>query len=82
MLSYTGGDSNQLHRRGPSIIEKDFSNRFAVDLTLKDLSLGCTMAKEMNYTPHFTQKACDFYKQAKDEGYGKEDCSAIYKVLK
>lgn len=82
LLACTGGDSNQLHRRGPLIIEKDFANRFAVDLTLKDLTLGCKMAQEMEYTPHFTEKARDFYKQAKDEGYGKEDCCAVYKVLK
>lgn len=82
LLACTGGDSNQLHRRGPLIIEKDFANRFAVDLTLKDLTLGCKMAQKMEYTPHFTEKARDFYKQAKDEGYGKEDCCAVYKVLK
>lgn len=82
LLAMTGGDSNQLHRRGPLIIEKDFANRFAVDLTLKDLTLGCDMAKKMNYTAQFTEKARDFYKQAKEEGYGKEDCCAVYKVLK
>lgn len=82
LLSCTGGDSNQLHRRGPMIAENDFANRFAVDLTLKDLTLGCKMAQEMNYTPHFSQIARDFYKQAKDEGLGKEDCCAVYKVLK
>ena len=34
-----------------------FSNRFAVDLTLKDLTLGCNMAKDFNYTPIFSQKS-------------------------
>lgn len=82
LLACTGGDSNQLHRRGPMIAENDFANRFAVDLTLKDLTLGCTMAQELKYTPHFTQIARDFYKEAKDAGLGKEDCCAIFKVLK
>ena len=82
LLAMTGGDSNQLHRRGPMIAENDFANRFAVDLTLKDLTLGCDMAQEMNYTPHFTQIARDFYRQAQEEGLGKEDCCAVYKVLK
>ena len=46
LLAQTGGDSNQLSRRGPAIANNDFSNRFAVDLTLKDLTLGCNMAKD------------------------------------
>ena len=74
----SGIDTNQFLE----LLEKDFANRFAVDLTLKDLTLGCDMAKKMNYTAQFTEKARDFYKQAKEEGYGKEDCCAVYKVLK
>lgn len=81
LLSYTGGDSNQLARRGQLIADEDFAARFAVDLTLKDLRLGCEMAKEYNYKPYFTQMARDFYKKASDEGFGSEDGAAIYKVL-
>lgn len=82
LLADTGADSNQLARRGQLIADKDFANRFAVDLTLKDLRLGCTMAEEWNYKPYFTEKARDFYAQAVEEGLAKEDACAIYKVLK
>ena len=82
LLAETGGNSNQLSRRGELIANLDFANRFAVDLTLKDLTLGCNMAKEFNYTPQFSDKARSLYAQASNEGYGNEDCSAIYKVLK
>lgn len=81
LLAQTGGDSNQLSRRGPAIANNDFSNRFAVDLTLKDLTLGCNMAKDFNYTPIFSQKSRELYQKASEQGYGAEDCCAIYKVL-
>lgn len=81
LLAQTGGDSNQLSRRGPAIANKDFNNRFAVDLTLKDLTLGCNMAKDFNYTPIFSQKSRELYQKASEQGYGAEDCCAIYKVL-
>ena len=82
LLADTGADSNQLTRRGEFIADEDFANRFAVDLTLKDLRLGCDMAKDWNYKPYFTQTARDFYAKAVEEGYAKEDACAVYKVLK
>lgn len=81
LLAQTGGNSNQLTRRGKLIADKDFANRFAVDLTLKDLTLGCNMAKNFNYTPIFSEKSRELYQQASDNGYGNKDCSAIYKIL-
>lgn len=81
LLAQTGGNSNQLTRRGTLIADQDFANRFAVDLTLKDLTLGCNMAKEFNYTPIFSQKSRELYQKASEQGYGAEDCCAIYKVL-
>lgn len=82
LLAQTGGNSNQLTRRGTLIADQDFANRFAVDLTLKDLTLGCNMAKEFNYTPIFSKQSQELYAKASQEGYGNEDCSAIYKILK
>lgn len=81
LLAQTGGNSNQLARRGQLIADKDFANRFAVDLTLKDLILGCNMAKDFHYTPIFSEKSRELYQQASNDGYGNEDCSAVYKVL-
>ena len=82
LLADTGANSNQLTRRGPRLADKDYAPQFAVDLTLKDMRLGCDMAQQWHYKPYFTQTARDFYKQASDEGYGKEDAIAVYKVLK
>ena len=82
LLAQTGGNSSQLSRRGPLIAAQAFANRFAVDLTLKDLTLGCNMAKEFNYTPIFSKQSQELYAKASQEGYGNEDCSAIYKILK
>ena len=82
LLATTGGDSNQLHRRGPMIAERDFANRFAVQLALKDIRLGCEMAKEWGYVPEFSLEAQRHFQQAVDQGCGGEDCAAVYKASK
>ena len=81
LLAVTGGESNQLHRRGPMIARRDFANRFAVDLALKDIRLGCDMAQEWGYEPHFSQEARQRFQQASEQGHGGEDCAAVYKAL-
>jgi len=77
----TGGNSHQMQTRGPWIINDDFSNRFGVSLALKDVKLGCEMAGEWGYDARFAKLAKQFYEKADKAGLGKEDCSAVYKVL-
>ncbi len=82
LLAETGADSNQLHRRGPLIVDGDFANRFAVDLALKDIRLGCEMAEDMGYFPKYSELSVCNFQKASDEGHGGEDCCAVYKALK
>lgn len=81
LLAETGANSAQLQMRGAEIRQRDFANKFGVDLALKDVRLGCEMAAEWGYQANFTQLAQDFYEQASKAGYGKEDCNAVFKVL-
>lgn len=81
LLADTGADSAQLHMRGEAIRTRDFHNKFGVDLALKDVRIGVEMAKAWNYEARFTELAREFYQKASEEGYGKEDCAAVFKVL-
>lgn len=81
LLDDTGAKSFQMDLRGPWIAEGDFESRFGVDLTVKDLRLGCAMAEAWGNDAKTMQVALDYYKKASAEGLGAEDCNAIYKVI-
>ena len=82
LLDDTGAKSFQMDVRGPWIAEGDFASRFGLDLALKDVRLGCEMAQAWGIDPKTMKVALDYLKQASAEGFGKEDCNAIYKVIK
>ena len=82
LLNDTGAKSFQMDIRGPWIAAGDFANRFGVDLALKDVRLGCEMAEAWSNNAHTMKVALEYFKKASAEGFGKEDCNAIYKVIK
>lgn len=82
LLAETGADSAQLHMRGPLMLANDYANRFGVKLALKDVRLGCEMGDAWGYSAEFTKLAKSYFEKADNEGYGMEDCVAVYKVIK
>ncbi|MBN2439431.1 MAG: NAD(P)-dependent oxidoreductase [Deltaproteobacteria bacterium] len=82
LLNDTGAKSFQMDARGPWIAGGDFKSRFGLDLALKDIRLGCEMAKAWGNDAKTMQVALDYLKAGSSAGYGKEDCNAIYKVIK
>jgi len=82
LLSETGAFSFQMKVRGPWIINNDFANRFGLDLALKDVRLGIEMADAWENDAKAMRVALDYFKEASAKGFGKEDCNAIYKVIK
>jgi len=81
LLQDTGARSFQMDVRGPWIAEGDFNNRFGLDLALKDVRLGCEMARSWGLDLKAMEAALELYKQASADGFGKEDCNAVYKVI-
>jgi len=81
LLQDTGARSFQMDVRGPWIAEDDFKNRFGLDLALKDVRLGCEMARSWGLDLKAMEAVLDLYKQASAAGHGKEDCNAVYKVI-
>jgi len=82
LLNDTGAKSFQMDIRGPWIAGGDFKSRFGLDLALKDIRLGCKMAKAWGNDAKTMQVALDYLKAGSNAGYGKEDCNAMYKVIK
>jgi len=48
---------------------------------LKDVRLGCEMARAWGLDLKAMEVALDLYKKGSAEGLGKEDCNAVYKVV-
>lgn len=81
LLNDTGAKSFQMDVRGPWIAGGDFKSRFGLDLALKDIRLGCEMAKAWGNDAKMMQVVLDYLKAGSSAGYGKEDCNAMYKVI-
>ncbi|MFZ5945932.1 MAG: NAD(P)-dependent oxidoreductase [Bacillota bacterium] len=82
LLLETGASSFQMKVRGPRIANNDFENKFGLDLALKDIRLGMEMAHQWDNIPKTMEVAFEYYKNASENGYGKEDCNAVYKIIK
>ena len=67
--------------RGPWIAEGDFNNRFGLDLALKDVRLGCEMARAWGLDLKTMEAVLELYKKASEAGFGKEDCNAVFKAI-
>lgn len=81
LLQDTGARSFQMDVRGPWIAEGDFNNRFGLDLALKDVRLGCEMARAWGLDLKAMEAVLDLYKKASEAGFGKEDCNAVFKAI-
>ncbi len=82
LLDDTGAKSFQMDVRGPWIAAGDYASRFGLDLAVKDVRLGCEMATAWENDAKTMKVALDYFKQASEAGYGKEDCNAVYKIIK
>lgn len=82
LLQDTGARSFQLDVRGTWIAKKDYAARFGVELALKDMRLGCAMARDWGYEPKMLEQACAYYEQADGSGQHGKDCCAVYEVTR
>jgi len=82
LLGDTGAKSFQMDVRGPWIASGDFNSRFGLDLALKDVRLGVEMARAWGNDARTMQVTLDYLKQGSANGLGKEDCNAMYKIIK
>lgn len=80
LLGDTGARSFQLDVRGPWMAAQDYAVRFGGDLALKDVRLGCEMARTFGLDARLMETALTYFQEASVAGYGREDCDAVIKV--
>ena len=82
LLTDTGAMSHQLKLRGPWILQEDYSPRFSVDLTVKDLNLVMAMATEWGAPVPLGKSALGMFREVQEKGWGSMDTAAVYKIYR
>lgn len=81
LLGETGAQSFQLDARGKSMAQGEYDPpRFALELALKDLRLGCGMAHGMNVDVPLLDLVFARFGRGAAAGLGKKDCAAVHEV--
>lgn len=81
LLLDTGAASFQMKTRGPWIAQDDYEARFSIRLAIKDMTLGCAMAKKLGLEPAMMTRTLALLEQADKAGLGEEDVCALYKIM-
>ncbi len=81
LLAETGAHSFQLDARGKNMAEGEYDPpRFALDLALKDMRLGCGMARAMNVNVPLLDTVFALFGRGSAAGLGNKDCAAVHEV--
>lgn len=81
LLGETGAQSFQLDARGKNMADGEYDPpRFALDLALKDLRLGCGMAHAMNVDVALLDMVFARFGRGSAAGLGSKDCAAVHEV--
>jgi 3-hydroxyisobutyrate dehydrogenase/glyoxylate/succinic semialdehyde reductase len=71
-----------LKLKQPKLLNRDFSPEFPLEWMHKDLHLASVTAYEQNVALPSLQTTKELYAQTKQQGFGEEDLSAVYKVFR
>jgi 3-hydroxyisobutyrate dehydrogenase len=81
ILPHSALNSPMFQSKGKSIVEGNFSPRFFLDHMLKDVNLMLETANEVGAQLPGIEIAQELFAEASQRGLGKEDYSAVIKVL-
>ncbi|GBF11082.1 2-hydroxy-3-oxopropionate reductase [Tepidibacillus sp. HK-1] len=81
IIKNSTGYSYMIDRCLPLIQNRDFKPRFSIDLLYKDLGLVNKLADQILVPVKLSKMAQDAIGEAKEQGYGNEDISAVIKVF-
>ena len=82
ILSQSALNAQTYQTKGISMIENNFTPRFFVEHMLKDIGLVLDSAKESGAIMPTAEVAKELYAKALNSGLGKEDYSAVIKILR
>ena len=81
VLRVSTGRSEALERSGTRMVARDFSPSGTTDISYKDQELETALAKALGVPMLLANVTQQFYQMARAAGYGKEDGSAVVKVI-
>lgn len=81
-ISYGGAQNFYLDSKKNAIKNQDFTTAFSVENMNKDINIAVNLAQEVGINLTGAENAKKVYEQAMDKGYGKEDFSATFKVVR
>lgn len=81
LLQDTGARSFQMDVRGPWIAAGDYTNRFGLNLALKDIRLGCEMADAWSMDIPTMKTVLNLFQKAQASGHGDQDCCGVYHII-
>jgi 3-hydroxyisobutyrate dehydrogenase-like beta-hydroxyacid dehydrogenase len=81
VIGVSTGHSQAFERSAPRMIRRDFSASGTTDISFKDQELETAFAKALGVPILLANVTQQIYQMARAAGYGKEDGSAIVKVL-
>jgi 3-hydroxyisobutyrate dehydrogenase-like beta-hydroxyacid dehydrogenase len=80
VLSRSGGRSHHFVKRMPLALARDFTARFALYLSEKDLRLALEMGHDVSYAMPVASTVHQIYELARAKGLADEDMVAVIKV--
>jgi 3-hydroxyisobutyrate dehydrogenase-like beta-hydroxyacid dehydrogenase len=81
VLRVSTGRSEAVERSGTRMVKRDFSASGTTDISYKDQELETALAKALGVPMLLANVTQQFYQMARAAGYGKEDGSAVVKVI-
>lgn len=81
ILKHSTGHSYMMDRTVPLIQERDFAQRFAIDLLYKDMRIATQLAEELGVPLRLGRVAEAMVGEAQAQGHGREDVAAIIRPL-
>lgn len=80
-VSYGGGQNFFLDSKRESLKNRDFTTKFPLQYMKKDMGLAIELGEDTNLKLEGARTAETFYQKAVDGGLGREDFSAVIKIV-
>ncbi|MEJ2177890.1 MAG: NAD(P)-dependent oxidoreductase [Gammaproteobacteria bacterium] len=81
VITQSTGNSWMFEDRGAHIVNGDYAPRSAIDIIVKDLGIVSSEAEAAGCEARLSNAALQLFKEARDAGFGREDGSAVAKLL-
>lgn len=82
VVTNAAGNSWMFENRMKHVVEGDYSPKSMVDIFVKDMGLVTDAAQSLNFPLYLGSTAYQMFTSASNEGYGREDDSAVIKIFK